>query len=504
MLKFKLLATQIELFFYKVSMGKIKNESLKYIIISYCGYLIGIFSTIFLFSTELKFYGTIRYIFATSLLLSSFFTLGLNASIIKYYNYLKNEKLVNSFISFSLVGIVFFSLVIYLILTVYKDLFVPYNTGSFWNLKNYIFPIICLYSINSLLFSFLANYYITAIPNIFDSFLPKIYTIISFFFFVYTKNVEKGVILFIIISLISTSLLFFYMKKKTDFKLSFDVAFLKEICLKKEILKFSGYSLFNSFLYATISQIGMVVLGETGNLTTNGIYGIISSIIGLVSIPLLGLSKSSVPLISEYIDNGNISDLKQFYKKSSLYLFFLGSFLFLIICTNFDALFIMLNKGELVGHFKIILIIGVAFLIDLLTGINSNIINRSDRYRYNTLFIGFTALISFFASYYLIIMLRTGLLGVAISTFISLLVFNTLKLIFNFVHFNLLPFSKEMVPISILIFIFLIFNRVLIVEQFNFPLLYIMINSIVILLSFIFVNYYFKIIELNSIVGFKN
>ena len=91
-------------------MGTLKKESLKYTIISYCGYLIGILSTIFLYTSNLEFYGTLRDILAISLLLSSFFSLGLNATIVKLYNVLKNNKYINGFLSFSAVAIILFSL----------------------------------------------------------------------------------------------------------------------------------------------------------------------------------------------------------------------------------------------------------------------------------------------------------------------------------------------------------------------------------------------------------
>ena len=476
-------------------MGEI-TESLKYSFISYCGYFLGICSTIFLYTSELKFYGTLRYILAISLLLSSFFSLGLNATTVKLYNELRIKKYINAFICFSIIVILLFSIFCY---SLSDYLFLKLGFVNFWNLKNFIFPIVCLYSLNSLFYSFLANFYITAIPNIFDSLLPKINTILSFIFFVYSKDIKASLFLFIILSLLSSFVLFIYMKKMTHLKIDFNFGFLKDMHIKKEIMNFSFFSLFNSFLYAIISQIGMIILGEAGDLKTNGLYGIILSIIGLINIPLLALSKSSIPLISNYIDNKNIKELGVFYKRTSLYLFFLGSFLFLIIITNFDTLFLILNKKELVGNFYIIAILGTSLLVDLLTGINGNIINRSNHYKINTIFIIITALISIIVGYLLVVRLNYGIIGAAISTSTSMLIYNILKLLFNYKYFNISPFSKEMIPIIISILIILFLNKNLNLDNLMNPFLFIIFNTTIIILFYIFINYYYKIVTFKNI-----
>ena len=115
-----------ELFFYHANafMGTFQKESLKYIIVSYFGYFIGIFSTIFLYASDLEFYGTLRYILAISLLLSSFFSLGLNASVVKFYYELKDKNITNNFMTFSIIGILSISLIGYLFFILVKNIFI--------------------------------------------------------------------------------------------------------------------------------------------------------------------------------------------------------------------------------------------------------------------------------------------------------------------------------------------------------------------------------------------
>ncbi|WP_165790492.1 lipopolysaccharide biosynthesis protein [Chryseobacterium sp. MYb7] len=477
------------------------SQAIKYSFISYIGYIIGIISTIFLYSSELEFYGTLRYILATSLLLSSFFSLGLNATIIKLYNELTNKGFINSFICLSLIVIIVFISLNYFTFDLLKEFFFTFGGANFWNYMNFIFPIICLYSLNSVIYSFLANFYITAIPNIFDSLLPKVNMIISFIYFLYYKDACGALLLFVILSFISTVILFLFMKKKTGLSFDFNVNFWKDNSIRKEVISFSSFSILNSFLYAIITQIGMVMLGESNDLKINGIYAVIYSIIGLINIPLLAVSKSSTPLISDFIDNENIRDLNSFYKKTSLSLFFIGSFLFLIIATNFDSFFSILNKGELVGHFNIICILGLALMIDLLTGINSNIINRSKHYKINTAFIIITALISLTVSFLLIIYYKLGIMGVAISTFISMLVFNGLKLFFNYKFLKIHPFSKKMLPILIsIILVLFVSQNFIFFNKFYF----LFINSISIIFLYGIINYCYKIIPIKDIYKFNN
>ena len=159
----------------------------------------------------------------------------------------------------------------------------------------------------------------------------------------------------------------------------------------------------------------------------------------------------------------------------------------------------ILNKKELVGNFYIIAILGTSLLVDLLTGINGNIINRSNHYKINTIFIIITAFISIIVGYLLVVRLNYGIIGAAISTSTSMLIYNILKLLFNYKYFNISPFSKEMIPIIISILIILFLNKNLNLDNLMNPFLFIIFNTTIIILFYIFINYYYKIVTFKNI-----
>ena len=86
-------------------------------------------------------------------------------------------------------------------------------------------------------------------------------------------------------------------------------------------------------------------------------------------------------------------------------------------------------------------------LIDLFTGVNSQIITFSDYFRFNIFAILILAIFNIIFNYLFIVTLDWGLLGVATATFISLTLYNAAKFVFIMVRMKLQPFTSETLKI---------------------------------------------------------
>jgi O-antigen/teichoic acid export membrane protein len=97
----------------------------------------------------------------------------------------------------------------------------------------------------------------------------------------------------------------------------------------------------------------------------------------------------------------------------------------------------------------VVLLIGIARLIDMSNGVNTEIIQNSPYYRFNLISILFLGLISFATNYLMIP--RFGLVGAAAGSTISILLFNLLKGGFIWWKMRLHPFEKRTLGILLLL-----------------------------------------------------
>ena len=104
------------------------------------------------------------------------------------------------------------------------------------------------------------------------------------------------------------------------------------------------------------------------------------------SIPARGLKRISSVVLAEAWENGDLQTVKDVYHKSSLTLFLIGVYLFLGVWINIDYIFLLLPESYSAGK-TVILIIGIAQLLDLITGVNNEIITSSTYYKYTTYFL---------------------------------------------------------------------------------------------------------------------
>jgi O-antigen/teichoic acid export membrane protein len=210
----------------------------------------------------------------------------------------------------------------------------------------------------------------------------------------------------------------------------------------------------------------------------------------VIDMPSQAISKIASPIISKSWTEENPGEISSIYKKSSIVNQIVGSFIFLGIWVNLEHLFGISSKPEaFIGASSIFLVLGTAKLFDGILGVNSQIIAYSQAYKYNLYFLVFLALISVVTNFLLIPVY--GILGAAIATFISLVAFNIIKLIFLKLKYGMQPFSKS----TIIVFLLFLATALIsmIIPVINNHFFAIIIKSSLILFLFVPGIYFLKV-----------
>ena len=171
-----------------------------------------------------------------------------------------------------------------------------------------------------------------------------------------------------------------------------------------------------------------------------GIYGTMFLFGVIVIIPARGMKNIAVSIISKAFKDQKLSDIELIYKKSSITLLVIGGFIFLGVYTNLYSVFGYLPEAFSVGAL-IVLFIGVAQLLDMICGVNYEIIASSKYYKLNTWFIFLTAISAVLLN--IIFIPIYGITGAAIATFSSIFLVNFLRIIAVWRLFKIHPFSLK-------------------------------------------------------------
>ena len=256
----------------------------------------------------------------------------------------------------------------------------------------------------------------------------------------------------------------------------------------KEIFKYSLYIILAGSASAILLDIDKVMLPQKEAIEFTAYYTVGVFIASVIEAPGRAMSQILQPLTSKAIHEDNINELKKLYKKSSINLLLVCGLFFLLINLNITELYQLLPEKYSGGVF-IVLMISVAKLYIMFLGNNGAIISNSKYYKVLLPYGIAMALSVAYLNVWLIDLY--GMNGAALSTLLVILVFNTIKIWYVKIKFDMLPFTKKSFVLMILI---VSFYTLFIFWNFDFhPIINIGLKSGIIIICYLLIVYKLKI-----------
>jgi O-antigen/teichoic acid export membrane protein len=217
---------------------------------------------------------------------------------------------------------------------------------------------------------------------------------------------------------------------------------LKERMISFALFVFAG-QFFNLLARTTDT---FFIIGLRG-LSDTAIFAIATYVSAILEIPQRSLTSITIPVLAESWKNKDMANIKHIYHKSVSNLLAIGILLFGLVWLNIDNLVAFLNfiSNKYGGGYdelpKLIFILGLAKLIDLGTGVNTQIIGTSNYWKFDFYTNVFYIILSIPLNYFLII--HYGLEGLAFSNLIALTLYNSIRFGFLYKKFNLQPYTYK-------------------------------------------------------------
>jgi O-antigen/teichoic acid export membrane protein len=170
-----------------------------------------------------------------------------------------------------------------------------------------------------------------------------------------------------------------------------------------------------------------------------GVYLTMLFAANLINIPSRNLNKISAVLLAESWRTNDLKNIQEIYTKSCVNLLVIGVYLFVIGWACLDPVLSFMKPEYEMGKY-VFFFLGLSKVIELGTGVNTMIIETSEKYRLNTYFN--IVLIFLVVGLNYIFIRNYGIIGAASTSFIAVSLINIAKAIVLNRFYKLKPFTK--------------------------------------------------------------
>ena len=435
-------------------MSQIRKQSIISSMVVYIGFAIGFVNT-YLFTREGGFtpaeYGLTGIFVALATIMNSFANLGMVAYIHKFHPYYsdnlpakKNDQL-SWAILVSLIGFCLVIIAGYL----FKDIVVrKYGTNSpqFVKYYYYIFP----FGLGLTLFSILEAYAWQVKKAVFSNFLREIlFRILSTVLILLTfAGVIASFDLFIKIYsftfLAVAFMLMAYLAYRGLISFPFSVSIVSRKFFKK-IIALISFVYGGSLVFSIATVIDTVIIAAVlpNGLAMAAIYTLAQNIASLIQAPQRGIVSSSLSALSKAWKDKDMKKISRIYHSSSINQLIFSVGMFALIWLNFtDGVFTFHMQATYVDARWVFFYIGIMRIVDMGTGVNSQIIGTSTRWHFD-FYTGVILLSLTLPLNYILTKYYFGVAGPAIANLITFTIYNAIRYWFLIKKFNLQPFTLK-------------------------------------------------------------
>jgi O-antigen/teichoic acid export membrane protein len=175
-------------------------------------------------------------------------------------------------------------------------------------------------------------------------------------------------------------------------------------------------------------------------LTKLAVYSVAQNIASMIQVPQRGIIAASIAHLSKGWKDKNMALIQRIYQRSSLNQLIFACGLFALIILNFtDAVNTFNLKGTYLDAYYVVIFLGFAKIVDMGTGVNSQIIATSAFWRFEMISGIILLLVMMPLSYYMT--KQFDIVGAGIANLISITVYNGVRIIFLWKKFRLFPFT---------------------------------------------------------------
>lgn len=437
-------------------MGIVIKHSSWNLVITGVGFLLGAINVLALATSYLSddYYGLWNYILSTSFLLFPLMSFGLHNTIVKYYSTFTTDRERNNFLTqmlfWPLVGAIPIFGLVYLF---YDDLRLLISTTN-QMVGDYLWPIflIALFQAYFEIFYAWTKVYLKTIGG---NFLKEVFyraaatvtlILVALDWITQVQFIYSLILIYFLRMLLMAIMAWStYAPKFTFYKLE----------AYRELMWYSVLMVIAGSVGTALIDLDKNMLNQYVDIANISYYGVAGFIATVIAVPARGMAQIIHPLTAGFFNAGNMDKVEWLYKRSSLNLTIVSGLLLVLIICNVNEFYELLPQEFAVAIPVVFLICLVKFTENLL-GSNNAILYNTNLYQF-TLWLGLgLAVVAWSLNMWLIPIY--GLLGAAIATSISYVVYAFAKACYVQIKLKIHPWTSQtsitLILIAVLIGVF--------------------------------------------------
>lgn len=448
-------------------MGIVARQSIKGTIATYIGVAVGIVTTFFIQTKALQpeQIGLIDILLQCALLFSGLAQLGTNSSAMRYYPYFKDEEhRDHGFFGWTLlvplIGFVCF-LALFL---VFKSSIVNFFTKDsevgaelFGKYVNFVIPL-ALFMLYIAVFETNSNLLLRIVlPKFIREVGLRVATLVVYLLYFYKAIDFDGVIVaFCIFYGLATLINVVYLLSLKRVSFRIEKGYVTKQ-LKRDFLFYTLFMLTAALAGNIIPMLSKFFVAGNAGFRLAGVFTIATNIAAVVEMPYRSLGAISRPHISDAMAKHDVATADSLCKNVALHQFIAGGFVFFLVWVNIDFIFSILPNGEIyrVGKWAVLLL-SLSRLVYSTLAVTTTVLSYSKYYYYSLIFTVLLALMSFSLNAWLVP--KWDINGGALANVSSYLVYFILLMAFIKWKTGVMPLSKKLVPVAVIILVMFALN----------------------------------------------
>ena len=431
-------------------MGVIARQSIKGALANYLGVAIGFVTTFFVLTNCLtqEEIGLTRVMVDAAMLFSSLAQLGTSSAMVRFFPFFKdgdrNHGIFGLSILFPLAGF----LLVGLLMLLFRGPLVEVYAEKSPLMANYFYmvPMLTFFAMYLTVFETNASVLMRiSVPKLVREVGVRLFNLVAYLLYgLGVIGLDLFVWLFCGSYALAMLLALVYLMRLGRISFRVDREGLPPGILRQML----GYALFMTVvtLAGNVPLLGSLFLGAQEGLQLTGVYTIAFYIANLVDIPYRSLGAIARPVVATAVREGNWREVNRLARQVSLHQLLASTLILFFICVNLDALFAVIPHGaDFAGGARVVLLLGLARVVNSSLSIASDVLNFSPRYRWALFFSLLLTGAALWLNPWLIG--RWGIDGSGAATLLAYAVYYSLLLLFIKVRLQVSLFSMAQLKV---------------------------------------------------------
>ena len=434
-------------------MSNIRRQSIVSSVIVYFGFALGFLNT-YLFTRKGGFteshYGLTSMFIAVANIMFSVASLGMPAFINKFFPYYKTHLTPrqNDMLTWAMILPALGFMVVMGAGLAFKDLLVDKifnNSPELLQYYYWIFP----FGLGLTIFLVLEAYAWQQRKAVLSNFLKEV--LFRFFTTVLIVLTTVGIIaefdhfikIYAFLYILLAAVLIVYFISRHQFHFTLQVSKVTKR-FKEKILTLCSFVWAGSLVFTVANVFDTIVLTAVlpNGLAVAGVFTLAQNIASLIQAPQRGIVSASVGPLSQAWKEKDYEKINRIYQRSSINQLLFSVAMFSLIWLNFrDGVFTFGLKESYLLAESAFFFIGLTRIIDMGTGVNSQIIGTSTYWRFE--FMTGLILLAIALPLNYILTRQLGVTGPAISNLVAFTIYNGIRFVFLYRKFGMQPFTAK-------------------------------------------------------------